>query len=260
MTDTPAQMTGDQRVCAIMQPTFLPWLGYFSLIAQADDFVFLDDVQFTKQSWQNRNRISGPNGPVLLSLPVARKPSFPLINEARFGQPDFERKLVARIKGCLGKAPHWPLVERLLETGLARSSHGLSAVNIGFIRDICSEIGIDATFHQTSRMNLPDFERSERLLRICERLKAGIYLSPVGSAGYLRDSNPFSEQGVRLRFMSFAHPQYAQARHAFQSHMSIIDALAWTGPDETRRMIIKGIGTPLGIEALDQPGDDDPRP
>lgn len=243
-------MPQEPKNCTIMQPTFLPWLGYFSLIAQVDDFVFLDDVQFSKQSWQNRNRIAGPNGVVMLTLPVARKPSFPSISEAQFGQPGFERKMIARIKGCLGTAPHWPLVETLLGNGLARAPQGLAALNIGFIRDISEAIGITTRFHQTSALGLPDYERSDRLFHICKNLAADIYLSPVGSAGYLRESNPFSEDGVRLRFMRFSHPEYPQKRHPFQSHMSIIDALAWVGPEATRNLILGGIGDPIRIEDI----------
>lgn len=233
-----------------MQPTFLPWIGYFSLIAQADDFVFLDDVQFSKQSWQSRNRILGPNGPVMLTLPVARKPSFPRICDAQLGQPGFDRKLLARIKGCLGTAPHWAEVETLLDKGLARAPLGLASLNIGLIRDIGTALELETQFHKSSDLGLPECDRSARLLQICQALSDDVYLSPVGSAGYLRESNPFSEETVRLRFLNFTHPEYRQKNWPFQSHMSIIDALAWVGAENTRKMIMDGIGAALPLSDL----------
>ena len=90
---------------AIMQPTFLPWLGYFALIGSVDHFVFLDDVQFSKQSWQSRNRIKGPNGPVMLSLGISRAKSKPVIADVELAQTGFEGKLIASVKGALGPAP-----------------------------------------------------------------------------------------------------------------------------------------------------------
>lgn len=236
--------------CAIMQPTFLPWLGYFSLIAQVTDFVFLDTVQLTKQSWQRRNQIAGPNGPVLLTLPVAKKPSLPIISEAKFADAPFADKLIARTKGCLGTAPHWPLVETLLTTGLARASDGLSALNIGLVQDLCATIGLETRFHHASRMDLPDSEKSDRLHQICTKVRAKTYLSPVGSAGYLREGHPFTEDDIRLRFMTYQHPEYSQKWKTFQSHMSVIDALAWVGPAATKNLILTGIGAPVLLEDL----------
>lgn len=243
--------------CAIMQPTFLPWLGYFSLIAQVEDFVFLDNVLLSKRSWQRRNQVSGPQGPVLLSLPVATKPSYPPICEARIAEGPFEAKLIARIRGSLGMAPHWPLVEDLLANGLARRDEGLAALNIGLIRDICAAIGLPGRFHRASEMDLPEDDKADRLHRIAARLGSTTYVSAVGSAGYLAEGHPFSEDGIRLRFMTYAHPAYRQKWAPFQSHMSVVDALAWTGPEATRALILDGIGPLRRLEEVaPDPGED----
>lgn len=236
----------------VMQPTFLPWLGYFALIAQADDFVLLDDVQLVKRSWQRRNQVAGPNGPVLLSLPVARKPSFPLIHAAMIADHPPVADLIPRIAGALGKAPHWDSVAALLEQGLARAAQGLAALNIGLIRDLAAVMEITTRFHCASGLGIPGDDKADRLLALCQRLGADTYLSPVGSADYLRDGHPFTEDGVRLRFLHFVHPTYAQRWQPFRPYMSVIDSLAWVGPDATRAMIMSGILPPRLLSALPQ--------
>jgi hypothetical protein len=235
-----------------MQPTFLPWLGYFALIDQADVFVFLDDVQFSKQSWQSRNRVSGPNGPVLLSLPVARKPSKPLIRDARLADKPILPEILPRVEGSLGRAPCWSRIERLLTEGLAAPEAGLAEVNIRLIEAIAGELGLGAEFRRSSRLELPRIDKSDRLLRMCETLGADTYLSPMGSIGYLREANPFFEGGIRLRFQNFEHPVYEQRWGAFQSHMSVVDAIAHVGADETLSLVRQGTGDPYTMdEALE---------
>lgn len=234
----------------VMQPTFLPWLGYFALIAQADDFVFLDDVQFARQSWQSRNQVAGPNGPVLLSLPVARKPSFPLIHQAQIADRPPVTDLIPRIAGALGRAPHWGLVAGLLDRGLARASQGLAALSIGLIRDLAAVLTLDARFHSAADLGIPGGDKADRLAAICQRLGADTYLSPVGSADYLRAGHPFAEVGPRLRFLHFTHPSYPQRWQPFRPFMSVIDALAWVGPEATRALILAGIHPPLRLDDL----------
>lgn len=240
------------RTVAIMQPTFLPWTGYFGLIAEVDDFVFLDDVQFSKQSWQSRNRVLGPNGVVTLSLPVARKPSKPLIRDARIADNVMAEDIVKRAAGCLQRAPQWPWAEQHLRDALAQGPQGLAAVNIAFIRTVSDALGFAPRFHRSSELELPPQDKSDRLLSICTRLDARRYLSPVGSAGYLAEANPFSEDGVHLRFQNYTPVEYAQHKGAHESHMSVLDALAWIGAEALSDAIRKGIGPARTLSDLQE--------
>lgn len=233
-----------------MQPTFLPWLGYFALIAQADRFVFLDDVQFSKQSWQSRNRIKGPNGEVMLSLSVARKPSKPLIMDAKLAETGFETKLLKTVQSCLGKAPYYPLVADILDQGFAKIPQGLSAVNRSIITAIAQATGIGTPMVLASESGIPGGEKSDRLLAFCEALGASHYLSPVGAYGYLSADNPFATSSVTLGFQSFRHPAYPQFFGAFQSHLAAIDALAHVGPDGFLPLVRSGIQPPHSIEDI----------
>lgn len=237
-------------ILAIMQPTFLPWIGYFALMEQADLFVFLDDVQFSKQSWQSRNRLKGPGGEVLLSLPVGRKPSIPLISEARLADTGFEAKLVKTLRATLGRAPHYPLVAGIVEQGLALREQGLSSVNRAIITAIAEATGIDTPLHLASASGVPGGEKSNRLLAFCHALGASDYLSPVGSYAYLAAKNPFAGGDVRLGFQHFTHPVYPQQFGAFQSHLSALDALAHVGPEGFRPLVRSGIHPPYSLDDI----------
>jgi hypothetical protein len=232
---------------AIIQPTFLPWIGYFALMEQADLFVFLDDVQFSKRSWQRRNRLKGPQGEVLLSLPVAPKPSKPLISEARLADTGFEGKLLKTLQHTLGRAPHYPLVAGIVEQGLALREHGLSAVNRAIITAIAQATGIATLLPLASASGVLGGEKSDRLLAFCHTLGASDYLSPVGSYAYLAASNPFAGSDVRLGFQHFTHPTYPQLFGPFQSHLSALDALAHVGADGFRPLVRSGIHPPYSI-------------
>ena len=238
------------KTLAIMQPTFLPWLGYFALIEQSDLFVFLDDVQFSRQSWQSRNRLKGPAGEVLVSLPVARKPSKPLICEVRLADNGFADRLTGTLRATLGRAPHYPLVAGIVEQGLARRDQGLSAVNRAIIAGIAQAAGMEPPLLLASDSGVPGGEKAERLLAFCRALGAGEYLSPVGSYAYLAQNNPFAGSEVRLSFQHFVHPAYPQLFGPFQSHLSALDALAHVGPEGFRPLVRSGIRAPHSIDDL----------
>ena len=249
------KMSALTKFAAIMQPAFLPWLGYFSLIDQVDTFIFLDDVQFSKQSWQSRNRVSGPNGPVFLSLPVARKPSKPLIKDALLADQDIQANLLSRAAGSLEKAPFWGSVEGILKQGLYEPVR-LVDVNINLIKMVAAELGLRAEFLTSSELGVPLSGKSERLRELCSVVGAETYLSPVGSIDYLREEDVFSEQDVRLRFINFEHPVYEQQWGAFQSHMSVIDGMAYVGSTRILSLIRKGTKVPFTTEQILESNDE----
>lgn len=244
-----------------MQPTFLPWLGYFAMIDWATDFVFLDNVQLTKRSWQTRNRISGPHGPIMLTLPVPRKPSRPLIVDAQLETGVLMENLLKTLKGVLGRAKQWDLVELLLCEAFARADEGVAAVNQTFIRSLCAQAGLETRFHLASQLKLSSGDGASRagnLLRICHHFDAREYLSPIGSHAYLRKHNPFPESGVDLRFFNYCHPEYSQLHGPFVSHMSSVEALADLKPQDFGALVRSGWRNPLSIEDLESKIDETP--
>lgn len=229
---------------AIMQPTFLPWLGYFALMQSVDVFVYLDDVQLSRQSWQTRNRLKGPHGALTLSLPVARKPSRATIAEAALADRGELRKLRKTIAALLGRAPHFALVEAVLDAGLARAGEGLCALNIALIEGIAGAAGIGTRRLRATDLALGPEVRGARLRAICEALGAGEYVSPSGSADYLAEDRPFDDGAIALRFFAFDHPEYPQFHPPFLPHMSALDALAHLGGAGLRTLLQAGTVAP----------------
>lgn len=232
-----------------MQPTFLPWLGYFALLDAVDAFVFLDDVQLSRQSWQTRNRVLGPDGPLTLSLPVARRPSRPSIAEARLAaEPARLRALVRTLGASLARAPHGPETMELVERAFAAAGDSLLELNVGLIEAVAGLVGIDTARVRASELDATAADRSGRLLAICRRLGAREYLSPIGALDYLDGADPFAGTEVRLRFARYEHPRYAQPGGRFESHLSALDALARVGPEAFLALVRSGVRPALPIE------------
>lgn len=218
-------------IAAIMQPTYLPWIGYFDLIDQSDVFVLLDTVAFSKQSWQQRNRIATPDGPIWLTVPVARRPDQPIAEVKIDNQRPWRRKHWASLEMNYRRAPFWPQHSPALHDVYDREWTSLAQLNIELIRVLATLAGIPGDFVAASALGSPDASREGRLVQICRHLGADTYLSPLGSLGYLADSTAFADAGIELRFQHYEHPTYAQRGPVFATHMSFVDALLNVGPD-----------------------------
>lgn len=220
---------------AIMQPTWLPWIGYFDLVDQVDLFVFLDTVQFCRQSWHCRNRIRTAQGSKWITLPVcSRYRDGDTLNSATVKAERRISKFIKTLCQEYRNAPAFdqegpPLIEHL---SAIRDGMPLSAVNAGFIRFAMRRLGI-AT-ETVCASELPTFEgRISRLIGICRHLGADTFVSTPGSAAYIGAAGlpAFEAAGVELAFQRYNHPVYPQCGSGFLSFMSIVDLLLDTGPD-----------------------------
>jgi hypothetical protein len=211
---------------AIMQPTYLPWVGYFALMAAVDEFVFLDDVQFARRSWQQRNRVKGPSGELMLTIPALKKGKREQpINKVEIDwSSGFAGKHVRTIETAYAKAghfdEHWPAIRELmgLETLL------LADYTIRLIERLRSAFGIKTPLLRSSALQLSG-KREGHLVAICEARGAQTYISPTGSHDYLQSSDAFESSGIELLYDDYAHPIYPQLHGEFISHMSAIDLL-----------------------------------
>ena len=215
---------------AIMQPTYLPWAGYFDLVDQGDLFVFLDTVQFEKQSWQQRNRIKTPSGALWLTVPCRQRlPQS--ITEVRIDPASkWRRKHWLSLSANYAHAPHWHVHRGALEAIYARDWDRLVDLNVAMITLMASLLGIAARFVRASEMSLESGDRTGRLVEICTRLGADTYLSPRGAFVYLESDRPFTDRGIRLRFQRFDTPEYRQSFGDFIPGLSAIDLLINEGP------------------------------
>lgn len=221
--------------CVIMQPTYLPWAGYFNLISQADHFVFLDDVQYERQSWQNRNRVLVDGRVHWLTVPAVREELGQPISAVEIDDNIRWRAKHARlIEQSYSKHDHIADAREILPMIIDPSRTKLADLNIAIISVVANRLGLAPSFHRSSELGISG-PRSARLLRICERFGCDEYLSPVGANGYLERDRVFDGAAVRLRFQDFVPAEYAQ-RHAgaFIGYLSFIDVLANLGWRATR--------------------------
>jgi len=210
-----------------MQPTYLPWLGYFDLIDQSTVFVFLDNVQFSKQSWQQRNRIRTDKGMGWLTVPVkASGRSQQLIRETEIVFSSFfPRKHLHVIEQNYLKAPHFHLYWGKLQKILTDGENLLCQLSMRLVQWLAAEFRISAHFEISSELGAKG-KRSDLLVDICKRLGAKTYLSPVGSAVYLRQEyKVFEENQIQIVFQNFNHPTYHQAYEPFVPYASAMDLL-----------------------------------
>jgi hypothetical protein len=224
--------------CAIMQPTFMPWAGYFNLISEVDVFVFLDDVQLEKQSWQTRNRILLQGAPAWIAVPVRHRALSQTIGETEVcDQYKWRTKLVRQLTQAYAKHPHRTEMLEVANLLPQIPDEGLAAINIAIIRACCARMGLAPIFATSSELGIAA-PRTERLVRMCQHFGCDEYVSPAGAADYLAEDR-FTEIGsVRLRLQQYAPKPYPQPRtDVFVSHLSIIDVAASIGWESAKAYV-----------------------
>jgi len=215
-----------------MQPTYLPWVGYFDLMDRVDRFVLLDDVQFEKQSWQQRNRVKTPKGLEWLTIPVVRGHLHKTIAETELSEPSFWKKQLRTIECNYATAPFYrEHIDDLRACYAGSASTGsLVSVTTGLIAWLAERFGISTATVRSSQLAV-DGARSERLVRICQSFQADTYLSPPGSAGYLLGDLPlFAAAGIEVLFHNYAPVEYQQLFPPFQPYAAALDLLLNEGP------------------------------
>jgi len=214
------------RTVAIMQPTYLPWIGYFDLIDQCDCFVFLDSVQFNKRSWQQRNRVKGPGRVVWLTVPVLSKGlQHQPISEVVVDQAqDFGKTHVKTIAHLYSKCPFFSEYIDGLSAILYEPHEFLSDVTIELIHWLCAQIGIETETIRSSSI-AAEGKKTELLVSIFEALGANRYLSPEGSRVYIEENNLFAPNGIDLAYHAYRHPVYRQIHGEFVPYLSVVDLL-----------------------------------
>ena len=216
---------------AIMQPTYLPWAGYFNLISRADKFVFLDDVQFAAASWQQRNRIMFNGQAHMLTVPVLVKGRVDqLIREAQTDETQkWRAKHLSILRQAYARHPHGKVVLQLVERVLERPTRSLAEINVGLIEEFCRCLEIRLPFARSSDLNVGG-KRSSRVLQVCRHFQADTYLSAAGSREYIEEEGLLSAADLSVLYQDFVGTPYPQLGAAeFISHLSIVDVVSNVG-------------------------------
>ncbi len=221
-----------------MQPYFLPYLGYFQLMAAVDKFVLYDDVQFIVGGWINRNRILVNGKEFLFTLPLKGVSQNRLIHELALS-PDngWRDKLLETIRRAYARAPHFREIMPLLQTIIAFPDQNLAGYVAHSLAVIRSFLEIPTEIIPTSRVfaNL-DLKGPARLLDICQKLGANTYVNAPGGRA-LYHSEEFQRHGLALRFTETAPIQYDQATPGFHPGLSIVDVLMFNSRPEVKQFL-----------------------
>jgi hypothetical protein len=213
---------------AIMQPTFLPWLGYFDLMDQVKTFIFLDNVQFEKQSWQQRNRIRTANGLEWLTVPVFINGKFGQnITDVEIADIQFPKKQLKTLENNYSRTKYfyeyWPKFEKIFKD--ASLNHSLLDLNTNLIKLIAELLEISCRLEMASDYG-PINGRIDRLIELISRSESVNYLSPVGSKDYLlNDLDKFNNSDISVYMHKYLPIEYEQLHSPFLDGASAIDVL-----------------------------------
>jgi hypothetical protein len=221
-----------------MQPYFLPYIGYWQLIAAVDQFVVLDDVHFINRGWINRNRIVVNNSPAWLTLPLKKASQNKLIHEIEIQDDDGWRKRMEKTLACsYSKASEFFALSNFMAESIQKAQGNLSSYLSDTISRICEMLQIQTQITPTSR-NFPkgDLRGQERILDICKQLSATVYINPPGGRA-LYQAEMFEAQGIQLRFLEAPSKTNLSSGLGNAEQLSILDTLMHNSQEDIRRVI-----------------------
>ena len=232
---------------AVVQPSYIPWKGYFDLIAAVDHFVLYDDVQYTRRDWRNRNRVKGPDGPIWLTIPVRTRGAYhQTIDAVEIADPAWAERHWATLRRLYAGAPCFGSVAPWLERLFTEAAGDALLVDVceRFTRAVCARLGVTTPITRSSELAV-DGARTERLVSVCSRLDATEYLSGPSAREYL-DEGLFAAAGIDVAWADYSdYPEYAQLNGPFVHEVTVLDLLLNTGDDAPRHLkharVVEGV-------------------
>lgn len=228
--------------CVILQPSYIPWRGYFHQIAIADTFVFYDDVQYDTNGWRNRNRLKTHNGVCWVTIPVLHKGAHAEripINEIRINwDRAWNEKHWSLIYQSYNRAPHFDRYAPLLQEFYQQHPELLVDITIPLTITLARELGINHTqFIRSSSLELTG-SKTDRLINLLQTIGADHYISGPSARDYI-EPEKFEAAGIRLEYITYGYPEYPQLYPPYDPQVSILDLLFMTGPEALQWIIGK---------------------
>ena len=220
--------------CVILQPSYIPWRGYFHQIYEADIFVFYDDVQYDKHGWRNRNRVKTHQGTQWLTIPVHARGA-PVQNlpinqvEIDWKQP-WNRKHWMTLQQAYGRAPYFSQYAPRLQDFYQKHPLLLADFTIDLTIALARELGIQHTRFLRSSSIQAAGQKTDRLIHILTTLGATHYISGPSAKNYIEEDK-FETAGIDLEYMEYNYPEYQQLYPPYDPQVTILDLMFMTGPD-----------------------------
>jgi len=220
---------------AIMQPYLFPYIGYFQLIEEVDQFVLYDDVNYKTQGWINRNKILINGAPKYFTIPCKDASQNKRINQIRHDLIDKKRgKLLRKIKFSYSNAPFFDSIYPLVESVIRFNSEYIADLAIHSIKKTCSYLGISCSFKRSNECyGNVELGPADRLIDICKQEGTSNYVNPIGGQK-LYDKAYFDNKGIHLYFLESAECTYEQFDNKFVPYLSIIDVMMFNSPEKIK--------------------------
>lgn len=221
----------------ITQSNYLPWRGWFAMVRSAENLVFLEDVQYTRRDWRNRNRISSPTGPKWLTIPVDTSGKYlSLIYEIEVSEKKWWKSHLSQLDYSYRQFPNYEVVRSDLHT-LFESLDGvkkLSEINLIMTKWMCSFLKIQINFRD-SREFPSQLKQSARLLDICEKTDSSTYISGPAARDYLNEE-AFKMKKIQVDWIDYSLLQPLPKNHLHGDNLSVIDIIAVCGRDKALQL------------------------
>lgn len=221
----------------IMQPYFLPYIGYFQLIAAVDEFIVYDNIKYTKKGWINRNRLLSNGEAATFSLPLRKDSDALDIVDRRLSESFDRKKLLNQFIGAYNKSPYFKETIALINGILQYDSDNLFCFLKNSITAVCQHLEIQTRIQNSSSLPVDkNLKSQDKILALCEAAQAATYINPIGGVElYSRDE--FKSREIKLKFIqSELHP-YPQNNHDFIPWLSIVDVLMFNSPKDVSTML-----------------------
>ena len=223
-----------------MQPYFLPYIGYWQLIAAVDVFVVYDNIKYTKKGWINRNRFLRNGVEDTFSLPLRKDSDFLDVNQRLLADSFGRENLLNRFREAYRKAPEFSSVMPLLEEITRNPVANLFDYIFGSIHAVCEFLGIRTPLMVSSTIACDhSLKSAERVQAICKALGADTYVNPIGGME-LYSKEDFASHGIDLKFLKALPFEYEQSGNAFVPWLSILDVLMFNSKERTRSQVYSG--------------------
>lgn len=215
---------------SILQSNYIPWKGYFDIIAKSDVFVIYDEVQFTKNDWRNRNLIKTQNRLEWITIPVRKENLHQKIFETEILQSHWIKKHKSTLQTNYGKARYFKQYKDIFFEIYDFPTTNLSEINRLFIEKICVILAIETKIIDSRELNL-EGDKVERLIDACKKLNATKYLSGPAAKNYINE-DLFNENNIEIEWMDYSnYKEYNQLYPPFEHGVSILDLIFNEGPN-----------------------------
>jgi len=216
---------------AIIQPSYFPWRGYFSIMAEVDTFVFLDDVQYTKSDWRNRNKFDINGDAAWLSIPIKSHSKFTKINEVEINnQTNWQQKHLRTFLYNYGRAPFFDDAYKIFSEIGNKNQDSLSTLTINTSKAVASYLNLQTHFITSSSLGIVGETPSMRLALITKELDGNLYLSGPTAIDYL-EIDEFEKRKIEVNFKNHEYDTYTRGERKFLDYLSILDLISFHGPN-----------------------------